>query len=424
MAALDPPTSLRWLFLDLNSYFASVEQQCRPELRNKPVAVVPLETDATCAIAASYEAKAYGIRTGTPIYEAKRLCPELVCITADHERYVSFHHAIIEAIEEYIPVTHIASIDEVACELDRHQSSPEEAIALAKRIKHGIHQKVGEVIHCSIGIAPNRFLAKVATELEKPDGLVVIHPHEIPEKLFSLTFDDIPGIGRSMRKRLYLNGISTMQQLYSLAPKHMRAIWHSVTGERMWYHLRGIELEGEPTKRRTVGHSHVLAPENRPFQYAAIVTKRLLLKAASRMRRLGYSATIMDISIRLENGPRLEAESHFPPLCDNHTLLTQWEHCWSHITQQCAPNSPRVKKTSVTLHGLVEQTSIQPDLFAYEQSSHKQQRNEQLSHTIDELNKRFGRNAITTASTLGNANVVTGTKIAFSRIPDKAEFHE
>src|SRR5271169_855596 len=109
--------SLRWLYVDFNSYFASVEQQLRPELRGKPIAVVPVETDSTCAIAASYEAKAFGVKTGTPIYEAKRLCPALTCVLARHERYVEFHRRLIDEIERHIPVTAVCSIDEVACRL-------------------------------------------------------------------------------------------------------------------------------------------------------------------------------------------------------------------------------------------------------------------------------------------------------------------
>ena len=97
------PAPLRWLYVDFNSYFASVEQQLRPQLRGRPVAVVPVETDSTCAIAASYEAKAFGIKTGTPIYEAKKRCPDLVCVLADHSRYVDFHQRILEEVDRHIP---------------------------------------------------------------------------------------------------------------------------------------------------------------------------------------------------------------------------------------------------------------------------------------------------------------------------------
>ncbi len=108
---------LNWLFVDLNSYFASVEQQVRPDLRGRPVGVVPMTADTTCCIAASYEAKAYGVKTGTVVADAKRMCPGLVLVEARHELYVEYHHRIVEAVESCLPVTTVLSIDEMACRL-------------------------------------------------------------------------------------------------------------------------------------------------------------------------------------------------------------------------------------------------------------------------------------------------------------------
>src|ERR1700735_3888566 len=108
-----PVLSLRWLYVDFNSYFASVEQQLDPELRGRPIAVVAVETDSTCAIAASYEAKAFGVKTGTPIYEAKKMCPGLRIVLARHDHYVDFHHRIQKEVENHIPITAVCSIDEV-----------------------------------------------------------------------------------------------------------------------------------------------------------------------------------------------------------------------------------------------------------------------------------------------------------------------
>src|SRR5476649_2295506 len=132
---LAPPLGLRWLYIDFNSYFASVEQQLEPRLRGKPVAVIPVETDSTCAIAASYKAKAFGVKTGTPIYEAKKMCPGLICVLAQHERYVEYHHRILEEVDKYIPVTAVCSIDEVACRLMDNETSVERATEIAHSIK-------------------------------------------------------------------------------------------------------------------------------------------------------------------------------------------------------------------------------------------------------------------------------------------------
>lgn len=424
--SLLPPTTIRWLFLDLNSYFASVEQHLNPELRGKPIAVVPLETDATCAIAASYEAKAYGVKTGTRIYEAKRMCPDLICVLAKHEHYVDLHHQIIEEIEHHIPVSIVASIDEVACELDASQCNTKTAVALAKRIKQGLSENIGSSILCSIGLAPNAFLAKLATNMQKPDGLVVIEPKDIPQKLYPVPFEDVSGLGVNMRQRLYKAGISNMEQLFQLSPKHMRAIWHSVEGERLYYKIRGIQIELEETQRRTVGHSHVLSPENRPLPKAQLVGKRLLLKAVSRMRRLEHCATTLTLSMRLENGTRLQSDIKFKPLKDHVQIGSFFNGLWIDALGNLTHDKTRIKKIGVTLHGLVADTQVQPDLFDEKQDSsdNKEQKNEKLSSVIDDLNQRYGRGTLITASTLGKANTATGTKIAFSRIPDKEEFKE
>ena len=237
-----PALALRWLYVDFNSYFASVEQQLRPELRGQPVAVVAVETDSTSAIAASYEAKAFGVKTGTGIHEAKRLCPGLVCVLARHERYVEFHHRLIEEIERHIPVTAVCSIDEVACRLMDNEISVERSTEIAQSIKSGIASNVGSHMRCSIGIAPNRYLAKVGTELQKPDGLVVLSAADLPQKLFSLQPRDLPGVGSNIEQRLQRAGIADLPSLFALSPQQTRKIWGSIWGERVWYLLRGMEL--------------------------------------------------------------------------------------------------------------------------------------------------------------------------------------
>src|SRR5579871_4523171 len=111
------PPRVNWLFLDLNSYFASVEQEVRPELRNRPVGVVPSVVDTTCCIACSYEAKAYGVKTGTMVKEAKQLCPEIIFVEGRHELYTEYHNKIVEAVRTCLPVTAIKSVDEMVCQL-------------------------------------------------------------------------------------------------------------------------------------------------------------------------------------------------------------------------------------------------------------------------------------------------------------------
>ena len=414
--------TLNWLYLDLNSYFASVEQQINKRLRDKPVAVVPCFTDATCAIAASYEAKAYGIKTGTMIYEAKRLCPKLICVKANHENYVDYHHKILTEIEKYIPIEIVASIDEVACRLMGKQCQENEVRQLAKNIKQGLQKKIGKYIRCSIGIAPNRFLAKTASNLEKPDGLQVLYTQDVPERIKHFKLSDLTGIGRAMEYRLQRSGILSIEELYKISPKHMRKLWGSVQGERFWYMLRGVEIPIDTSQRRTIGHSHVLEPKFRQVDLAQQVMSRLLLKAASRLRRLQYYANNLNISFRTENGLKMQGTKKFYRACDNITLLNKGTKIWNDLIKKNQIRS--VKKISVTLFNLKKKTELQPNLFATVDQQHLTERFESLSEAMDTINSRFGRDSIALGNIPNQIQSFSGTRIAFTRIPDKKEFNE
>src|SRR5580698_8565728 len=146
---------VNWLFVDLNSYFASVEQQVRPELRGKPIAVVPVMADTTCCIAASYEAKAFGVKTGTIVGDAKRLCPELILVEGRHEIYAEFHKKIVDAVESCVPVTAVCSIDEMACRLMGRERLLLNALELGLRVKQRIKECAGPMLRSSVGLATN-----------------------------------------------------------------------------------------------------------------------------------------------------------------------------------------------------------------------------------------------------------------------------
>lgn len=416
------PLPLTTLYLDLNSFFASVEQQLRPELRGRPVAVVPMLSDATCAIAASYEAKAYGIKTGTKIYDAKRMCPQLICVPAEHGRYVDFHARIKRTIESIIPIERVESIDEFSCILDKTQRSPEAARALAERIKEALHHEVGAFIRSSIGIAPNRFLAKTASNLQKPNGLQILFAEDMPARMKDACPSKLVGIGSAMHLRLARCGIFTIEQLYAQPRARLRAIWGSVEGERFYLMLRGVEVPRPPTTKRHVGHSHVLDPAWRSPAHAQEVMRRLLQKATSRLRRYGYYASAMSLSVRVENGAKLRADAHFYRCCDTPSLQHEMLTLWSALMQAHSPR--RLKKISIVLHGLTHEGALQPELFDAPSQVQRQQRAESLSRAMDALNRRFGRDSIALGGLPHRNHGFSGTKIAFTRIPQTEEFYE
>src|ERR1700753_1083116 len=290
---------LKWLFLDLNSYFASVEQELRPELRDRPMAVVPLLADTTCCIAASYEAKAFGVRTGTQVGEAKRLCPGIELVEARHEEYVAYHHRIIEAVERCIPVAAVMSIDEMACSLIGREQPLLNALDLARRVKASVRQHAGATLRCSVGLAPNRYLAKIASDMEKPDGLIALTPDILKPALQNLVLRDLPGVGARMEKHLHERGIRTMQQLLELDRAALSDVWGGVGGEKLWYWLRGEDFnDRELEHQKSISHSHMLPPEFRSRDGAYAIAHKLLHKAAMRLRRDRLWATNITLAVK------------------------------------------------------------------------------------------------------------------------------
>lgn len=270
---------LRALYVDFNSYFAAVEQQERPELRGKPVAVVPVVTDSTCCIAASYEARKFGVKTGTGVAAAKRMCPGIAIVEARPAKYVETHHRLVAAVENCIHVERVYSIDEMTCELLGREQQRDNALAIAQCIKQTIADTVGTELRCSIGIAPNTFLAKTASDMQKPDGCVVLEDSDLPQRLFDLKLRDLCGIGPAMEKRLREHRIDSVEKLCRASRFELHRAWGSIEGERVYTRLRGEDVHTEPSKRASVGHSHVLPPHLRSRDAAYSVLHRQIGRA-------------------------------------------------------------------------------------------------------------------------------------------------
>ncbi|MBL6913707.1 MAG: DNA polymerase, partial [Puniceicoccaceae bacterium] len=313
--------ALSYLFIDFDSFFASVEQQYQPELRGQPVGVVPsLGVETTCCIAASYEAKAFGVKTGTAVREARYLCPGIVFVEAGHANYIRVHEQIKTLIHEIIYVEAVLSIDEMYGKLPRHWQPPEVARAKAMEIKAALAQGIGSHIRASIGLAPNRFLAKLASKLEKPDGLTTMDFDEIPEKLYRFELSDITGIGRRIEQRLHSARIMDMEALCAASKRKLHRIWGGIEGDRMWYALRGVEVPPVETQRSTIGHSHVLPPRLRSFHGAQATLHRMLQKACLRLRAMDYFAGHLLVGVKFGFDLRWEAQTYCFPTQDSVVL--------------------------------------------------------------------------------------------------------
>lgn len=404
------------LHLDLNSFFASVEQQHRPELRNKPVAVVPLMADSTFVLAASYEAKKHGVKTGVRVGDAKNMCPGLILVVSDSPRYVETHHKVLQAVDTVWPVHKVWSIDEVECRLTGPQRQPEAALEIARRIKHAVRALVGDYLRCSIGIGPSQLIAKLGTDMQKPDGLVMIQKHELPQRLFPLKLTEMAGIGRQTEKRLLMHRITTFEQLAALSEPQMLKVWGSVDGLRFHRAIHGLDYVQARTHRRSIGHEHVLAPEIRNEPGARGVLVRLLHKATWRARSEGYVATRLHVWARTDADQSWEAEAPLEPptnqllFCLN-TMLALWAACPGKKTI----GSP--KKVGVTLAGLEAIGSTTPSLFEPVAA----RPTTALDNALDRINDKFGRDTIYAAAMHG-ARKASPPPIAFSRVPTMEEY--
>lgn len=402
-----PPDLVNWLLLDLNSFFASCEQQDNPRLRNRVVGIVPVENvDTTCLLSVSYNGKRLGLRTGTPVGEAKSICPDIVLIAGDHKKYRFYHDKVVEVIESCTHVDRILSIDEMACRMTGSQRIPENAIALAKRIKEKIRAEVGECLTSSIGIAPNILLAKAASDMQKPDGLVLIKPSDIPHKLLPLKLNHFSGIGPQMKKRLNRHGIFTVKDLYACDMRRLRGVWGGVEGARFHAKLWGHDIERVTGDKKVLGHQHVLEPRLRNRFDAFNVLEHLLIKAAERLRRYDYYCKRLSVVIRLDHHMGYWwRETDFAETQDTQFLLRILEKFYRDY------DGTRPLRVGVTLHGLVPAAAHQEDLFATRRPA-------TLLTSIDQINKKFGRHSVTFGLNSYVQEKVGTDKIAFQRVPE------
>lgn len=400
--------ALKYLFVDMNAYFASVEQQFRPELRGRPVAVVPVKAETTCCIAASYEARPFGVKTGTIVAEARRMCPGLVLVEARHELYVRVHEAICAAVETCLPIRKVHSIDEMSCTLSSTDTSIDRAVEKGLAVKAAVRNHVGEFLKCSVGLSSSPFLAKVAADMKKPDGLTVLPQEELPQALYGLELIDFPGIGARRNERLMTrHGIRTVQQLCELTPTEMERVWGGPAGRQYWLALRGHDVIRPSTQRGTVSHSHVLPPAWRTPDAAQGVLIRMLCKAAARMRRLAYQAGRLDVFVTFLGGAGAWHDwSRLGGCCDTSSMMEAFVKMWS-----VRPRFGTPLKVGVVLSDLTARQSATAPLFQGERNR------VDLSQAMDKINERYGRDAVH----LGSVHTVLGsapTRIAFSNVPD------
>lgn len=413
------PETIEKLYLDFDGFFASVMQQAMPALRGRPVGVIPFPTDNpdfTILIACSREAKAAGIKNIMPVPEARALCPALVLVPQRPDLFRRAHTALLNEIACEIPIETVKSIDELVCGLDpRNIAAPH---GLATRIKRRIAANVGPYITCSIGFAANRMLSKIACKVDKPNGVTIWRPEDMPGPVTARPMSDVPGIGSRMEARLATAGINTIAELLAAQPKRLRALWGNVNGERMWYALQGYALQAQPTERSMFGHSRVLPPDWRSPENAHACSRLLLTKAARRMRRANFRAGRLWLWLGIRDGGWY-GERRLPAVLDDQACLRAltalWDEAWPRL-----PRRARIIQVGVTLGDLTPAHQRQTDLFLADDPERR--RCELLTNTIDGLNLKFGKRVVTIGPWSPPPGGYAGGKIAYNRIPSAEDF--
>ena len=287
------------LHLDMNAFFASVEQQANPELRGKPIAVIG-SNGRTVVTTASYEARKFGVKTGMAIWEAKLKCPQVILVVGDNRKYTYTSTRIFNMMLDYTPLVEVFSIDEAFLDVTRSLKifgTPERIVYLLKsRIKHSFG------LTCSVGVGPNKLIAKLASDMKKPDGLTIIRPEEVSQVISPLPIKDLCGIGSRMEYNLNLLGIRTIGDLGRF-PADILIKKFGVTGQHLHNMGMGIDESpvvpaGDQDRVKSVGHSmtlkHDISKRQDILKYLLLLSEMV----GRRARRYGVSGKTVHLYVR------------------------------------------------------------------------------------------------------------------------------
>lgn len=287
------------LHIDMNAFFASVEQQANPALRGRPIAVIG-SGGRTIITTASYEARAFGVKTGMTVWEGRRACPELILVVGDNRKYTHASKEIVKILRDYTPLVEVFSIDEAFLDVTGSLGLFGSAERISYLIKSRIRHNLG--LTCSIGIAPNKLLAKLASEMKKPDGLTVIRPEEVARVMERTPINDVCGIGRKTERQLNLLGIRTCGDLGRFPVTVLKKRF-GVVGERL--HLMGLGIDDAPVvpdeeadEVKSVGHSTTLDRDITERRDILRYLLQLSEMVGRRARRYGVQGKTVTLTVR------------------------------------------------------------------------------------------------------------------------------
>ena len=292
------------LHVDMNSFFASVEQAANPALRGKPIVVGGGIEKSSVVAAASYEAKAYGVKNGMATWEAKKLCPNLIIVIGDMTKYIHTSREITGMLIRYTDLVEVFSIDEAFLDVTDTKDRFGGEIRIAKSIKRWIRERFN--LTCNIGIGPNKLMAKLAGELKKPDALIVLREEDIPHKIENVAVSELCGVGRKLEQYLMEMGIKTFGDLNRYPREKLVKRFGSACGEHLWQMGQGKDDSPvlpyhHESSAKSMGHSYTLPKFTTDMDEVKGYLLRLAEQVGRRLRRDNYRGNVIHVSLGFGN---------------------------------------------------------------------------------------------------------------------------
>ncbi|MFD1257783.1 DNA polymerase IV [Mucilaginibacter terrae] len=420
--SLEARTEARVLFVDMNSFFASCEQQVNFWLRGRPVGVCVYTGKFGCVISLSKEAKALGIKAGMRLNEAIKVCPDLVPVESNPARYREFHKKIIGVLKQYCQDVVPKSIDEAIINLTNYAHLYPDPSVLAEQIRKDIYSKVGDWLACSIGIAPNAFLAKLGSGIgKKPpyNGLCVITPQNIDELLGNLKLKDLPGIGANMAYRLERGGITTPLQMRYAGPQRLKALFKSIEGIYWHYRLNFIETNISSNDYKGMQAQRQISGDKRQsMAYIEQLFMTLCLTLEKRMVRHKFYSKAISFTARYEDDTRWDdAFTITTPVQDAVSLMRMIKiriEKFELVNQVGPIMNTQITSMRVGVTNFVDNGDMLFSLF--EDVDQKQT----ALKTMHEIKDKFGADKLVRAMELTETQVVKDV-IGFGSVKDLSE---
>lgn len=378
------PLAYSTIFVDMNSFFASVEQFYNPELRGRPVGVSTAPSAGGSIVAASVEAKKYGIKTGTKVAEAQAMCPDIVVVHDSPNSYRDIHRQIMAILHTTPCYVRAKSIDEAYLKVPSYLQSKNGVIRLIAGIKQSLNDLYGGHILCSAGVASNIWLAKMGSNNQKPDGLVILTKDRLADFYKSISLLDMTGINFRMARQLYNLSIQNPWQFYNANWRFLRSKL-GVNGGKWYLRMRGFEVDIEKIQaNKSISHQVTTMP-NPPKNNVELTTyvNKIAVNLGGRLRRKELSASGIALSVRFIDstwqGDVFKRVAMFRSDKDIITLSKM-------LLNKLFIDRP-VRKLSITLFNTSMSKQLPLNIF-------NDKKPLMLSYAIDEINKKHGKNTI------------------------------